>query len=58
MLTFCCPTQVDMRVAALKRQLSSVYAKMPRDLQSCIISSPSRAALLHRLSPSVKVTIC
>lgn len=28
---------------------------MPRDLQTCILSSPSRAALLHRLSPSVKV---
>ncbi|KAK9805887.1 hypothetical protein WJX73_001357 [Symbiochloris irregularis] len=38
--------------AALKAEALAVFEAMPRDLQHAVLSSPSRAALLHRLSQS------
>jgi len=47
--------QESGRQQQLRKQLSRVFQRMPRDLQSCILSSPSRAALMHHPTRATRV---
>lgn len=50
-------SQVAAAVKELEGRLVKVFEAMPRDLQQLVLSSPQRAALLHRLNAHSKVPL-
>lgn len=48
--------QAAHRCSMLKKHMTQIYQRMPRDLQSCILSNPARASILQKQTAASRVS--